>query len=616
MSIIFIIVKYLAFIALSGVSMVLSYNMFSQLSQVPIEAVLLSVVAIAIESLKIFSLVRGNTLYQVNLKTQALRSWSMYTVLAILAVLASYGFTLTVVNRGIEAAEQSPIQFEIEANRDEVELIEEQLSNLDRQIEAAVERQEDTPYDFVTAWTNITEQVNQLEEQRGELVQRQMALNQEYGELRTELARARVETRSTANMFRLMAESFGIPETVLMLALLLTIAILIELGIVSTSPSIPIDKKHMGQILDEFAHNLHLDEFEAEQDLEKAKRKQAVRAMYDEAGIPYPGKEQRTVTKSQSEPDDDDDEFEPNENLRKLVKDPLDPSLPDDTHAAAFTPEQSNAEDEQDISFFNAVKTVLFRKSHQAEDTDAPREEDDTSVSEEIPHTEVAASTTEAEDAKPEIPIRQLSTHKEETRAPEPAALEEKKTPEPQPESKEKVESVATPPQDKQEENAEIASSASTEPEKDDTPSNWSSNATNIESHPVDTDRKSATQMETSGTENEVHVRPQPKEVGETKTYRFGKTTPEVRKLFIAFVEALFSENEKDFLQDPAVASRKVHIKPALGNVFINRLCDLKGKTGAPLIEHRDDGFYQANYTKEYIISYATKEVNTQKGDA
>jgi len=34
------------------------------------------------------------------------------------------------------------------------------------------------------------------------------------------------------------------------------------------------------------------------------------------------------------------EEVEPNENLKKLMKDPLDPTLPDDTHAMAYTPEE------------------------------------------------------------------------------------------------------------------------------------------------------------------------------------------------------------------------------------------------------------------------------------
>jgi hypothetical protein len=711
MSIIFIITKYLAFLALSGVSMLLSYNMFSQLSTVPIESLLLSVVAIAIEALKIFSLVRGNTLNQLKLKTQALRAYGMYTVLAILAVLASYGYTLTVIDRGIRAADQSFVQFEIDANRSELEIVEEQITSLERQIEVAVTRQQNTPYDFLTAWRNITEQINQLEGQKAEFIARRLSLNREFAELRTELAREQTQTRSTVNMFRLMAESFGIGETLLMLILLLSIAILIELGIISTSPTIPIDRKHIVHILNEFAHNLHLDELEAERALEKAKRQQQIHKMYEDAGIQdpniWPVVDRRHSESESSEP-------RPNDNLRKLMKDPLDPTLPDDTYDAAFTPEKPMMQPEQaeasplmtypvqeDISFFNALKTVLFKKALSQESDHHEDEEDGESLShasspvepieeviqkdipirkihkaelpvlslppqveeapieETVPTTlieetppeeetltaneldQIVATTDEvtysagtpeqpsedvevlSEQSAPsveepivEAPKEELLVEKQPEPAPEPElppkpvrrrrerVLPKKPEPEPEPEP------TPTPVEEPKVEN--------TVAEELQEAANWSSRTTAVTESPVAAASEAPTPTPPrssveSDSVDELHVRSnKPQEVGETKTYRFGKTTPEVRKLFIAFIEGLFKENGEDFLVDPAVASREAKIKPALGTIFIKRLEDLKGSTGLSLVMQKEDGLYYPNYTKEYIISYTTKEVNTQ----
>lgn len=702
MSIIFIITKYLAFIALSGVSMLLSYNMFSQLSSVPVESALLSVVAIAIEALKIFSLVRGNTLNQLKLKTQAIRAYSMYAILALLAVLASYGYTLTVVDRGIRAAGQSDTQIEIEANRDELEIVEEQIDNLDRQIETAVQRQEDTPFDFITAWRNITDQINQLEDQKAEFVTRRLELNREYSDLRTALSREQTETRSTVNMFRLMAESFGVTETFLMLVLLLSIAILIELGIISTSPTIPIDKKHIVHILNEFAHNLHLDELEAERALEKAKRQQHIHKMYEDAGLQDPNvwpivdrrakpsaSESAEAEEEEEDEDDNNDEYEPNENLRKLMANPLDPSLPDDAHAFAHTPEEepeTESETEtshsEDISFFDALKTVLFKKSEQQE---SEHHEDEESQ-ESLPHATTTVEPNE-EPLQKDIPVRQIhrpaptappadqmpSEEEDDTLKLTPDELDQllknvtttetdgkaeaiedtppvepESTPEPEPErapepeppseaiekpEESKVEEKEEPKEEPKPRRTRQVKKREKKPEASPRKEGQTREDKNSAQSPQSSlavrsnDKRTAVSEETSSTSSiekdkvdELHVGAQkptirtnkPQEVGETKTYRFGKTTPEVKRLFVVFIEALFKENGEEYLLDPAVASREAKVKPALGSIFIHRLEDLKGSTGLPLVSRKEDGLYYPNYTKEYIISYATKEINTQ----
>lgn len=692
MSIIFIIAKYLAFATLSGVSMLLSYNMFSQLSTVPIESLLLSVVAIAIEALKIFSLVRGNTLYQLRLKAQAYRAYSMYAVLAILAVLASYGYTLTVTNRGIRAAEQSAVSFKVEANRSELKIIEEQIASLDRQIEVAIQRQQATPFDYIAAWKGITDQINQLETQKAEFVTRRLALNREYADLRAQAAREATQSLSTVNMFKLMAASFGVTDTFLMLALLLTISILIELGIISTSPTISVDKKHIKHILNEFAHDLHLDELEAERALEKAKRQQHIRKMYEDAGLQAPNVWPMVEQRSNAL----DSNYEPNETLRKPMKNPLDPSLPDGSHAAAYTPKEQPVA-EGDISFFNALKTVLFKKSYQPEsehhEDEGEGENEDYSISSPsmapLPDTEsqipvrqlhrpieppaptwmvpeedetISLTASELDQIMKDIaeePIEAVSEDSDVVRAidaafasspnfttiaeidaasdleskivDKPQIVEQKEvepepkpTPEPKPRRTRQVKKREKTPEPV----APVAVAVIEQPEEltkqedvVDAVAEIPPTEPVVEQEPVkqETETETTDNVEKDKVE-ELHVghehstarSSQPQEVGETKTYRFGKTTPEVKKLFVTFVDGLFKENGEEFLLDPAVASREAKIKPALGTVFIKRLEDLKGSTGLSLVTRKDDGLYYPNYTKEYIISYTTKEVNTQ----
>ena len=108
-----------------------------------------------------------------------------------------------------------------------------------------------------------------------------------------------------------------------------------------------------------------------------------------------------------------------------------------------------------------------------------------------------------------------------------------------------------------------------------------------------------------------------PQEVGETRSYRFGKTTPEVKEMFIKFVRAVF--NGGNAFNDPKEAAIAAGIKPGLAPVFISRLTELKGNTGLALAELREDPEtgdkqYFPNYAMEYIISYATQEMsNVQK---
>ena len=97
----FVAFKYIAFVGFTGISAILSVNMFSRLSSQPIEQFALVAVAVTLEFFKIFSIVRGNTLWRLKLRSQATRAYSMYTILAIVAVMASYGFTLTVIHRNI-----------------------------------------------------------------------------------------------------------------------------------------------------------------------------------------------------------------------------------------------------------------------------------------------------------------------------------------------------------------------------------------------------------------------------------------------------------------------------------------------------------------------------------
>ena len=886
MSIIFVILKYLAFAALTIVSMLLSYNMFSQLSSVPAESALLAVVAIAMEFLKIFSLVRGNTLWKLRLKSQAIRSWLLAVVLTMLSILASYGYNLVVVNRGIETANNSQVQLQIDANRAELEIVNQQVESLEAQIAVAVQRQQDTPYDYITAWRNITAQINELENSKSGFVQRQLELNTLYAQLQIDLANERAASRSTVTMFSLMAESFRMDPSVMMLLLLLTISVLIELGIVSSSPVIPIDKKHMKHILDEFAHNVDMKQIEAEQQIARAKRQKRIKHIYEKEHIDDPtswpaverrqseqpaipqeqpviaepevkqeewvpvlsnedptffqalgsmfGKKKKIVPqvtrpaspiKATPEPHPRADEFiEPVKRVLEHAPNNASAELSADPHALdeykkeerpdhlmemisqierkiaetssvppKLTPEE---EAQKEIDRLNNGPFTAAEIEKKAKDFEVEPQSEDSEESTDEGHfhgkpVATGTSRVRVDIGTPDVPVRtikhevpelelelqsypirakerkivfpkpieetaEIIVEEEEEILPQPELIlekeelqvEERKLAKPVvTEAKVEVENVESEKVPSEESNTEEKSSDTSngrldrvEPSGDtvevlgkaEVPGieearkdaevlkqveeskpvrkraprkRVSKKVENVESKPSEidasnTDEKSDTADELSKVEKDVsedktesdagavsvsrstttdeakeapvetevvkdpsvekaveetkrpltklEVTEQPKtrslpeppkrrvattddaselhvgkiskpkahhtveEVGETRTYRFGKTTEDVKSLFIKFVNQLFAaETGADYLTDPDVAARTAAIKPGLAKVFIARLGELKGSTGVPLIQKKDDGFYYPNYTKEYIISYATKELKS-----
>ena len=223
MSVIFIILKYIAFSALTVVSMLLSYNMFSQLSSVPREQALLAIVAVSIEFLKIFSIVKGNTLWNMKLKKQALQSYLLAFALTLLSIFASYGYNLVVVNRSLDAQNNTSAQLNIENNILENNIVLEQIENLNKQINSALDRQKALSPDAITTWMNISKQVNQLEKAKKTFTTRQLELNNELAELKINLNKDKANSKSTTTMFTLMADTFHVNRSVMMMILLLSI---------------------------------------------------------------------------------------------------------------------------------------------------------------------------------------------------------------------------------------------------------------------------------------------------------------------------------------------------------------------------------------------------------
>jgi len=230
--------------------------MFMRLSEHQLEKTLLVIVAATLELYKVFSVVRGNTLSRLKLKRAAYRAYIMYVVLALVSIMASYGFTLTVTNRSIQVANSSTINLQIENSKAIQAQYEASIKITEESIATNQARLKALPDDFVTAARTLNDTITKQSASLADLQATLAAEKASEVALQIQSLEALASSTTTTSMFKLMAEGFKflfpkITETSLMLALLLLISVLIEIGIISTSPAIPIDRRHLKHFLDE-----------------------------------------------------------------------------------------------------------------------------------------------------------------------------------------------------------------------------------------------------------------------------------------------------------------------------------------------------------------------------
>jgi hypothetical protein len=257
-STLFVVFKYIAFVGFTAISAILSVNMFSRLSTHAMEQFALVGVAITLEFFKIFSIVRGNTLWRLKLRSQAVRAYAMYFILAVVAIMASYGFTLTVINRNIEATNTSAVQIQIDASVKAQRNYQTTIASYEDLIRTNTDRLKAIPPDFTSAAKSLSDSIAKIQAQQVALQATLTAEQAKEAELRITQAQQSAASETTTSMFKLMADGFkivlpGLTENTLMLFLLLLISVIIELGIISTSPAIPIDQKHLKHFLDEMS---------------------------------------------------------------------------------------------------------------------------------------------------------------------------------------------------------------------------------------------------------------------------------------------------------------------------------------------------------------------------
>lgn len=612
---IFIFFKYVAFAIFTIVSGYISVNMFIGLTEEVVGRTVLIAIAISIEILKIFLLIKANTLLKAGLKKEAFKSYALYALTVSLSLLASFGFNLTLIDRSVKelSAVNSETYIELQGTKSRQNILNTEIDSLGNQIVVFQERLDKIPENFTTAYREtsalITEYFNDQTEKRNEL----SALTLEITKLETVLAQEKASIRSTANMFTLMAESFAqLPliggvagsDNNLRMILLLIIAILIESGIILTSPSIPIDPEHIEHFL---GGDLSLEQLEMVQEHLFKSTKKMSEIKHKEEEFFHPGAEESKPSQEKNDYDAGRPEPE-DQSLRDSYADQFEEAKKRIKLEQAMQPylnklkQDKIDEKEDEVVVYDSIKQGL-KEAVEHVKSEPQEEEADT----------IEIGTPEdlrlpAKQLLLEEHIDEIETHHDDQKT----VPESDKTAEIEKAAenlhKQKIELKALtndPPKD--EPVKQVVKEV--EPIKE-TPE-----AKQPEPHPVRRPKRrpkrQIKKQEVVETPVEATKTPKVDQIPSTKrqthAYRFGRTTENVKDSFIEFVKALVPEKGSKLNKvDDAIESSEVVAK--LAHTFFRRLQEIKGQGNIPLIKEETPGIYVANFKRDYIISYATAE--------
>lgn len=249
-------IKYGAFILLTIVSAYLSVNMFINLGSDTIGKVTLGIVAIALEAVKVFSLLRIE--YNLYMRAQIFRvegkklnlpiaSFLMYGALATLSIVASLGFTVVTVDKAVESTRiefsgvADDYSFEIKQKQDSLTLIDSQILALQKQMTSI------NP-DFATGSVKLSTEAQSLASKREALIAEISALKKQQREAIAVAVQGKQQ--NIYGMFFLMGQMLGgLSEKTIMYLLLGLVSLLIEVGMIYTSPTIKIRDKEVHEVV-------------------------------------------------------------------------------------------------------------------------------------------------------------------------------------------------------------------------------------------------------------------------------------------------------------------------------------------------------------------------------
>lgn len=243
-------IKYGAFGLLTLVSAYLSVNMFINLGADFLGKLVLGLVALALESTKVFSLLRIEYTMHLRETSKLVRMpWNsivIYGFLATLSVVASLGFTLVTVDKQVESSKAVFVTVTADYTFD-IEQKQASLALIDSQIQALQSQMKGINPDYATGSVKLSGEAQEVFSAREKLVA-------EISELKKAQLGAIIETsKSEGNnvygMFVLMGAIIGITEKQVMTILLVLVSVLIEVSMIYTSPTIIVKSEEAHEVV-------------------------------------------------------------------------------------------------------------------------------------------------------------------------------------------------------------------------------------------------------------------------------------------------------------------------------------------------------------------------------
>jgi hypothetical protein len=638
----FIFFKYVAFAVFTLVSGYISVNMFTGLTEEIIGRSVLIATAVSIEILKIFLLIKANTLLKAFLKWEAFRNYALYALTVSLSILASFGFNLTLINRSVEnlSAVNSETYIELQGELANKELLLTEKQGLENQIVVFQNRLAEIPEDFSTAYRETSDRIQRFYDQVATKNSEIADVTLDITRLETLLAQERADLKSTANMFELMAEAFvSFPiinsDNNIRMILLLIIALLIESGIILTSPSIPIDPEHIEHFL---GGDLSIAQLSKVQEhlLQATKKMNEIKH-----------KEEEFLHAEESPPPDNMRE-DYSEQFAK-VKERIETERAIQPFLKAL-----EAEKESEARLQEHYDVVEKQKSEIAPLTTEPHlalqklslEDDQEPIPAEEVFKSIERGLQEAIEASPveivnEDKIKNID-YNVDLPSEDMQTFMKVEEPEATPITEEVIDQLDAPHGDepivpefdypqkiiddatklhqvKQELIKEEQAPKDLEEVENEPPKKIRQKKTKVRPKKEEKKEEKVEEVKEEPKKQEVPVRPPkqtiapklPKRPQGLKTYRIGKITEKVKEQFIAFTEALFPPKGRKLLP-LEIAIKNSGVTDHIGQEFFRRLRLLKGPGNTPLIEELKKGEFVAHFTKQYIIEYATVETVEQ----
>jgi hypothetical protein len=256
------IIKYITFVFLTLLTAFLSLNMFFEIGVTPMEKGVFVLVALALEGLKIFTLVRANILWDQRKIVQAIIGYIVYTLVAFTSVVASFGYTLTTVDKINTVANSSSMTDTIDINKEKITGLNDLIAqnketitfnkNQIKELEANYKAQVEAETDLIKKQTlqntlkNLRDNLNKknaaLLEANTKALDEKNTVTNTNSTLKVEQSKSAAVQQVSASMFRLLGEFMtsmglqGFTEKSTMMIILIIISLNIEIGVVICSP--------------------------------------------------------------------------------------------------------------------------------------------------------------------------------------------------------------------------------------------------------------------------------------------------------------------------------------------------------------------------------------------